>query len=97
MYCIELALQQKYNKTLTKTSRRLSKDNENIDDFIFQLKEGNLHLANILKKCQEMHKSTAGDVVDKKLVALREYQLQKPTPKPAAKPICYSEVSAKFG
>eukprot|EP00924_Labyrinthula_sp_SR-Ha-C_P002810 augustus_masked-scaffold_13-processed-gene-7.46-mRNA-1 protein AED:1.00 eAED:1.00 QI:0/0/0/0/1/1/2/0/351 len=87
----------KITKALTKISRRLKRTIDRIDSFDFQLEEGDLDLANIVKKRQENHKSTAKDIIDKELTALREYQLQNPSPPPRAKPIYYYEALALLG
>eukprot|EP00924_Labyrinthula_sp_SR-Ha-C_P002613 augustus_masked-scaffold_13-processed-gene-1.0-mRNA-1 protein AED:1.00 eAED:1.00 QI:0/-1/0/0/-1/1/1/0/1019 len=87
----------KITKALTKISSRLKRTIDRIDSFDFQLEEGDLDLANIVKKRQENHKSTAKDIIDKELTALREYQLQNPTPPPTAKAIYYYEALALLG
>eukprot|EP00924_Labyrinthula_sp_SR-Ha-C_P013257 augustus_masked-scaffold_45-processed-gene-0.5-mRNA-1 protein AED:1.00 eAED:1.00 QI:0/0/0/0/1/1/2/0/656 len=87
----------KITKALTKISRRLKRTIDRIDSFDFQLEEDNLDLVNIIKKRQENHKSTAKDIIDKELTALREYQLQNPSPPPTAKPIYYYEALALLG
>eukprot|EP00924_Labyrinthula_sp_SR-Ha-C_P005776 snap_masked-scaffold_14-processed-gene-4.44-mRNA-1 protein AED:1.00 eAED:1.00 QI:0/-1/0/0/-1/1/1/0/448 len=87
----------KITKALTKISRRLKRTIDRIDNFSFQLEEGDLDLANIVKKRQETHKSTAKDIIDKELTGLREYQLQNPSPPPRAKPIYYYEALALLG
>eukprot|EP00924_Labyrinthula_sp_SR-Ha-C_P015786 snap_masked-scaffold_4-processed-gene-9.38-mRNA-1 protein AED:0.44 eAED:0.47 QI:0/-1/0/1/-1/1/1/0/900 len=87
----------KITKALTKISRRLKRTIDRIDSFDFQLEEDDLDLTNIVKERQETHKSTARDIVDKELTALREYQLQNPSPPPTAKPIYYYEALALLG
>eukprot|EP00924_Labyrinthula_sp_SR-Ha-C_P010128 augustus_masked-scaffold_40-processed-gene-2.56-mRNA-1 protein AED:1.00 eAED:1.00 QI:0/0/0/0/1/1/2/0/1108 len=87
----------KITKALTKISRRLKRTIDRIDSFDFQLEEDYLDLTNIVKERQETHKSTARDIVDKELTALREYQLQNPSPPPTAKPIYYYEALALLG
>eukprot|EP00924_Labyrinthula_sp_SR-Ha-C_P008682 snap_masked-scaffold_37-processed-gene-2.83-mRNA-1 protein AED:1.00 eAED:1.00 QI:0/0/0/0/1/1/2/0/317 len=87
----------KITKALTKISRRLKRTIDRIDSFDFQLEEDDLDLVNIIKKRQETHKSTAKDIIDKELTALREYQLQNPSPPPTAKPIYDYEALALLG
>eukprot|EP00924_Labyrinthula_sp_SR-Ha-C_P011842 snap_masked-scaffold_88-processed-gene-0.34-mRNA-1 protein AED:1.00 eAED:1.00 QI:0/-1/0/0/-1/1/1/0/385 len=87
----------KITKALTKISRRLKRSIDRIDSFDFQLEEGDLDLANIVKKRQENHRSTAKDIIYKEVAALREYQLQNPSPPPTAKPIYYYEALALLG
>eukprot|EP00924_Labyrinthula_sp_SR-Ha-C_P014842 snap_masked-scaffold_96-processed-gene-0.1-mRNA-1 protein AED:1.00 eAED:1.00 QI:0/-1/0/0/-1/1/1/0/939 len=87
----------KITKALTKISRRLKRTIDRIDSFDFQLEEDDLDLVNIIKKRQENHKSAAKDIIDKELTALREYQLQNPSPPPTAKPIYYYEALALLG
>eukprot|EP00924_Labyrinthula_sp_SR-Ha-C_P000558 augustus_masked-scaffold_27-processed-gene-2.4-mRNA-1 protein AED:1.00 eAED:1.00 QI:0/0/0/0/1/1/5/0/1086 len=87
----------KITKALTKISRRLKKLIDKIDGYSFQLEEGDLDLASIVKERQENHRSTAKDIIDKELTALREYQLQNPSPPPAAKPIYYYGALALLG
>eukprot|EP00924_Labyrinthula_sp_SR-Ha-C_P015962 augustus_masked-scaffold_4-processed-gene-14.53-mRNA-1 protein AED:1.00 eAED:1.00 QI:0/0/0/0/1/1/2/0/1120 len=87
----------KITKALTKISRRLKRTIDRIDNFSFQLEEGDLDLISIVEERQENHRSTAKDIIDKELTALREYQLQNPSPPPTAKPIYYYEALALLG
>eukprot|EP00924_Labyrinthula_sp_SR-Ha-C_P005450 augustus_masked-scaffold_1-processed-gene-31.66-mRNA-1 protein AED:1.00 eAED:1.00 QI:0/-1/0/0/-1/1/1/0/1165 len=88
---------EKITKALTKKPRRLKRTIDGIDSFDFQLEEDDLDLTNIVEERQETHKSTARDIVDKELTALREYQLQNPSPPSTAKPIYYYEALALLG
>eukprot|EP00924_Labyrinthula_sp_SR-Ha-C_P001925 snap_masked-scaffold_30-processed-gene-2.25-mRNA-1 protein AED:1.00 eAED:1.00 QI:0/-1/0/0/-1/1/1/0/74 len=56
-----------------------------------------MDLVNIVTKRQENHRSTAKDIIDKELAALREYQRQNPSPPPTATPICYYETLELLG
>eukprot|EP00924_Labyrinthula_sp_SR-Ha-C_P013047 snap_masked-scaffold_12-processed-gene-7.35-mRNA-1 protein AED:1.00 eAED:1.00 QI:0/-1/0/0/-1/1/1/0/1167 len=87
----------KITKALTKISRRLKRTIDRIDNFSFQVEEGDLDLVSIAEERQENHISTAKDIIDKELTALREYQLQNPSPSPTAKPIYYYEALALLG
>eukprot|EP00924_Labyrinthula_sp_SR-Ha-C_P001297 augustus_masked-scaffold_7-processed-gene-19.89-mRNA-1 protein AED:1.00 eAED:1.00 QI:0/-1/0/0/-1/1/1/0/1053 len=87
----------KITKALTKISRRLKRTIDRIDNFNFQLEESDLDFANIVIRRQGNHRSTAKDIIDKELTALREYQLQNPSPPPTAKPIYYYEALALLG
>eukprot|EP00924_Labyrinthula_sp_SR-Ha-C_P008882 augustus_masked-scaffold_2-processed-gene-5.50-mRNA-1 protein AED:1.00 eAED:1.00 QI:0/0/0/0/1/1/3/0/748 len=78
-------------------SKKLNEVHNHIKDYNFQLEEGDLDLANIVKKRQENHRSTVKDIIDKELTALRENQLQNPSPPPRAKPIYYYEALALLG
>eukprot|EP00924_Labyrinthula_sp_SR-Ha-C_P001289 augustus_masked-scaffold_7-processed-gene-19.98-mRNA-1 protein AED:1.00 eAED:1.00 QI:0/0/0/0/1/1/2/0/414 len=91
------SLNVKITKVLTKISRRLKRTIDRIDNFNFQLEESDLDLANIVIRRQGNHRSTAKDIIDKELTALREYQLQNPSPPPTAKPIYYYEALALLG